>query len=289
MPFFSIILPCLNAEQTLTATLDSLAAQTFQNWEAVFVDSGSTDRTLQMLQDRAACDHRIVIVSNPGQGPSAARNHGANSVARGQIIAFCDADDIWSSDKLWQLHRFFITSASDGAYGQVAFFDDKPSDVRRTSSVLFGALTVPALLRDNPVCTLSNLSMRRDAFRATGGFDETMVQNADLDFLVRSVDAGADIQGLDMLQVWYRRSRTGLTANLMAERQSRQQALATARRLGYRPSAYAEAQHLRRLASRALRIGAGPVKAMKLAAAGLAESPQGFLAQPAKAPNPAFA
>ena len=228
-------------------------------------------------------------MSNPGVGPSAARNHGAASVARGKIVAFCDADDIWSPEKLWQLHRFFISSKADGAYGQVAYFDQSPSTVRRTSTVLNGALTVPALLRDNPVCTLSNLAMRRDVFRASGGFDEGMVQHADLDFLVRVVDGGAEIQGIDTLQVWYRRSRTGLTANLIAERQGRVQALATAKRLGYLPCAHAEAQHLRRLASRALRIGAGPVKAMKLAAAGLAESPQGFLSQPAKAAHPAFA
>lgn len=291
MPYFSIIVPCRNSEATLTATLDSLAAQTFQNWEAIFVDGGSTDRSLALLQDRAARDPRIVIVSNPGQGPSAARNHAAFTVARGRIIAFCDADDIWSAEKLSQLHRFYLQNrAADGAYGQVAFFDETPHDIRRQSQVGKGALTVPTLLQDNPVCTLSNLSMRRDAFVAAGGFDEAMVQNADLDFLVRMIDGGAEIRGIADLQVWYRRTRSGLTSDLRAERTSRAQVLATAERLGYRTSDRAEARHLRRLARRALRVGAGPVRAMRLSLAGLVLDPAGFISAPADArPAAAFA
>ena len=291
MPYFSIIVPCRNSEATLTATLDSLAAQTFQNWEAIFVDNGSTDRSLRLLQDRAARDPRIVVVSNPGSGPSAARNHAAFTVARGKIIAFCDADDMWSPDKLWDLHRFYLKTPVDGAYGRVAFFDKTPHDIRRTSQVGTGSLTVQQLLHGNPVCTLSNLSMRRAAFVKAGGFDETLALNADLDFLVRMIDGGARIEGLDALHVWYRRTRTGLSANLVAERQSRAQVLATARRLGYVPSPRAEARHLRRLARRAIRIGAGPIRAARLGLAGLAQSPAGFLSADSSAarPNPAFA
>ena len=289
MPYFSIIVPCYNSEATLTATLDSLAAQTFQNWEAILVDNGSTDCSLRLLQDRAARDPRIVVVSNPGQGPSAARNHAAFAVARGRILAFCDADDIWSPEKLWDLHRFYLKNSADGAYGRVAFFDQTPRQVRRSSTVGQGALTVPAVLHDNPVCTLSNLSMRRDAFVEAGGFDEAMVQNADLDFLVRLVGGGAEIRGIDSLHVWYRRTRTGLTANLTAERQSRAQVLATAARMGYAPSPRAEARHLRRLARRALRVGAGPLRALRLGLAGLAESPTGFLSADAPRPVPAYA
>ena len=87
MPYFSIIVPCYNSEATLTATLDSLVAQTFQNWEAIIIDNGSTDRSPTLLRDRAARDPRFIVVSNPGQGPSAARNHAAFAVARGRIIA----------------------------------------------------------------------------------------------------------------------------------------------------------------------------------------------------------
>ncbi|MGR3803250.1 glycosyltransferase family 2 protein [Marinibacterium profundimaris] len=293
MPYFSIIVPCYNSEATLTATLDSLVAQTFQNWEAIIIDNGSTDRSPTLLRDRAARDPRFIVVSNPGQGPSAARNHAAFAVARGRIIAFCDADDIWSSEKLSQLHRFYLNNSAEGAYGQVAFFDACPRDVRRHSTVRRDPLTVSALLRDNPVCTLSNLSLRRDAFVATGGFDEEMIQNADLDFLVRMIDAGARIQGIDALQVWYRRSRTGLTSDLVAECRSRAQVLASAERLGYRACARAEARHLRRLAERALRVGAGPVHAIRLGLAGLARNPAAFVSPPARArrsaPNPAYA
>lgn len=273
MPFFSIIVPCFNASATLSETLDSIAAQTDVDWEALIVDDGSTDTTWAMAVARAARDSRIKVIRNPGSGPSAARNEGAFR-ARGEVMAFCDADDLWTPDKLTRMRETFARPDVDGAYARIAFFDDKGS--RTVSTVPEGALTVPMLLGENPVCTMSNVAVRRQVFIESGGFDTTMVHNEDLEWLIRIAASGFRIVGLTDVLVRYRTSPTGLSANLAAMQAGRRAALTTAARMGFHPDRRVEAIHLRYLARRALRIDAPPLQSLRLAVSGAMTSPVGF-------------
>ncbi|MCA0872930.1 glycosyltransferase family 2 protein [Seohaeicola saemankumensis] len=277
MPRFSIVMPCFNAAATLSATLDSIARQSFHDWELICVDDGSTDASRLLLAERAARDPRIIPVCNPGKGPSDARNYGALSIAQGQIIAFCDADDIWLPNKLAELDRAFADHQLDAAFGQIAFFDGTPDRVRVTSTVPEGPVSIAMLLGENPVCTMSNLSLRTEAFRATGGFATDMVHNEDLEWLIRLVGNGARLQGQDSLQVWYRASAGGLSSDLDAMRAGRERAIATARRFGVSPDTRAEAIHLRYLARRALRLDHDPREALGLVVTGIRNDPTGFL------------
>ena len=92
MPKISVIIPVYNAEKYLSRCADSLLGQSFDDFEAIFVDDGSTDESLKILQDYAAGDKRIVLISQNNQGVSAARNAGINK-ARAPYICFVDADD----------------------------------------------------------------------------------------------------------------------------------------------------------------------------------------------------
>ena len=92
-PIVSIIMPCYNAANHLSASVGSVLAQTFADWELIAVDDGSSDDTLAWLQ--AQTDTRIHTRSQPNQGVSAARNAGLTA-ARGDYVAFLDADDTWS-------------------------------------------------------------------------------------------------------------------------------------------------------------------------------------------------
>lgn len=67
-PRVSVLLPCRNAQRTLDQALDSLAAQTFEDFEIVAVDDGSTDRTGDLLDERAARDPRLRVVHTPPEG-----------------------------------------------------------------------------------------------------------------------------------------------------------------------------------------------------------------------------
>ncbi|MFT6168327.1 MAG: teichuronic acid biosynthesis glycosyltransferase TuaG [Celeribacter sp.] len=100
IPKVSIVMPVLNADQFLEHTLASVRAQTFQDWELIVVDDGSTDQSLDILRKAAANDSRISVLTHAhSRQAGAARNTGLDQ-ATGQYIAFLDADDLWDQTKL---------------------------------------------------------------------------------------------------------------------------------------------------------------------------------------------
>lgn len=92
MPAVSVMLPCYQAAATLSEALDSLAAQTFTDYEIIAVDDGSTDCTLAILQARAAVEPRLRVLSIPHGGVIAAANT-ALAASRAPLVARMDADD----------------------------------------------------------------------------------------------------------------------------------------------------------------------------------------------------
>lgn len=98
-PTFSVLVPTFNQEIYLPLTLNSLLAQTRQDWEAVVVDDGSTDGTWEILQSYAARDSRIRPFRQPNGGVGAALNH-ALSEARASWICWLSSDDLYETDAL---------------------------------------------------------------------------------------------------------------------------------------------------------------------------------------------
>jgi glycosyltransferase involved in cell wall biosynthesis len=276
-PLFSVIVPCFNAEKTIIATLASIQDQTCSDLEIICVDDGSTDRTRVLLADLARGDPRIQLVQNAGKGPSVARNLGAIHYAKGALVAFCDADDQWLPGKLAQLAGLFADDGIDGAFGQVGFFDRAPQDAVTFSTVPQQALTIDMLLGENPVCTMSNITLRRRVFLAGGGFDAAMIHNEDLEWLIRLVGQGACIRGTPLLQTWYRTTVGGLSTDLEAMMAGRMRAVQTAARFDVRPSGQSDAIYHRYLARRALRVQAARTEALGHVVRGLCRSPVGFM------------
>ena len=93
VPFFSIIMPCYNAERYLKDALDSVLAQTFTDWELILIDDGSKDHSLAIAQECLRDEPRAHIFSVPNGGVSKARNIGLDH-AQGEWIFFMDADDL---------------------------------------------------------------------------------------------------------------------------------------------------------------------------------------------------
>lgn len=97
----SIIVPVYNAEKYIEETVESVKAQTYCNWELLLVDDGSGDNTARVMADMLAAnpDERIRILKKENGGAARARNYGLQH-AVGRYIAYIDADDLWSRDKL---------------------------------------------------------------------------------------------------------------------------------------------------------------------------------------------
>ncbi|SEH26328.1 glycosyltransferase family 2 protein [Selenomonas sp. KH1T6] len=102
-PFISIIIPVYNVEPYLSACLDSLLQQNFQDWEAVCVEDCSTDNSLAVLKKYAELDDRILVVSQTSNGGLArARNTGLDN-AKGKYVCYLDSDDTLAKDSLSRL------------------------------------------------------------------------------------------------------------------------------------------------------------------------------------------
>lgn len=275
MPKFSIMMPCYNAMETLDASIGSIVAQTRRDWELLCIDDCSDDGTLARLQSWAIADQRIRVLRQNREGPSAARNGGMKQ-AKGEILCFCDADDLWVETKLATLDQAFADPCIGGAYGQIAFFR-QTGNADTHSTVGATSLTISELMSENPVCTMSNLSLRKEVVDHCGMLAEALVHNEDLEWLIRLVGMGVIIQPIDQLLVWYRTSGGGLSSDLIKMANSRKLALTTAARFGHYPSRENEAVYLRYLARRALRLERGKSIAQKFTLQGLHQSPKGFL------------
>lgn len=115
-PLVSIITPAYNAAAFIGETIASVRAQTFDRWEMIVADDGSTDGTADAARAAAQGDPRITVftLETPGRRPAVPRN-AALARARGRVIAFLDADDLWEPDKLrTQLARLARTGAGWG-------------------------------------------------------------------------------------------------------------------------------------------------------------------------------
>ncbi|WP_341328142.1 glycosyltransferase [Methylotuvimicrobium sp. KM2] len=101
-PLISIVMPCFNAKRHLRQSIGSVLDQTYPHWELIVIDDGSTDDSLGLLH--SLNDERITVIEQTNQGVCKTRNRGIKA-AKGEWIAFLDADDTWHPDCLSLLYR----------------------------------------------------------------------------------------------------------------------------------------------------------------------------------------
>ena len=112
MGIISVIVPVYNVAKFLQYSLESLKNQTYPYWEAILVNDGSTDNSLEILQKYAAEDSRFKVIDKPNGGVASARNTGLN-VASGDYIAFLDPDDMLCPQFLDIMLKAMLCSESD--------------------------------------------------------------------------------------------------------------------------------------------------------------------------------
>jgi len=99
-PLISIITPCYNAEKFIAQTIESVRNQTYSNWEMLIIDDCSTDNSKQIINRFSATDPRITLIElKENKGTAYAKNQGLDA-AKGNFIAFIDADDVWLPEKI---------------------------------------------------------------------------------------------------------------------------------------------------------------------------------------------
>jgi Glycosyltransferases involved in cell wall biogenesis len=111
----SIIIPTYNRADLILETLDSILKQSYQNWECLVVDDGSTDNTKEVIEKFQNTDNRFKYCHRPGdypKGANACRNYGIE-ISKGDLIQFLDSDDLISSDKFSQQVDLIISENAD--------------------------------------------------------------------------------------------------------------------------------------------------------------------------------
>lgn len=172
MPFVSVIIPTYNRAHLLRATLDSVLAQGYGDYELVVVDDGSRDDTPASL---TGLGKRIVYRSIAHQGPCVARNVGLQ-IAQGETIAFLDSDDLWRADFLQKMVGALRAAPHTGfVYCDYELFDDKGpirTGCLRAADKIRGNL-FPRLLQRDFLC-MGALLIRRECLLEVGGFDPAL-------------------------------------------------------------------------------------------------------------------
>jgi glycosyltransferase involved in cell wall biosynthesis len=121
-PKVSVIIPVYNAEPYLKRCLDSLVNQTLKEIEIICIDDGSTDKSLDILNEYAAKDGRFIILKRQNGGAGAARNAGLKT-ARGEYIGFVDSDDYIDLNFFEKLYACAAQTNADIAKGEVRIVD----------------------------------------------------------------------------------------------------------------------------------------------------------------------
>jgi glycosyltransferase involved in cell wall biosynthesis len=169
-PAVSVVIAAFNAERTITETLESIAAQTFRDFEVIVVDDGSTDRTPKI----AAGFSQTICLRQPNRGQPAARNRGI-AAARGGYVAFVDADDLWKPEKLEKQVKFLAAHPESGmVYSDAEVFDAASGNtICRVSQKcrLHEGDVLERLLLKSFIPSPTPM-VRRALFSQTGVFDE---------------------------------------------------------------------------------------------------------------------
>lgn len=176
-PLVSVIIPVYNGGRYLVEAIDSILAQIYRPFEIILVDDGSTDNTKTIARSYKSVRYQY----QPNQGVAVARNAGLNS-ASGELVAFLDADDIWTSDKL---EIQVACLQNDPATGYV---------ITNIRNFISPGITVPAgiqdYINDKNQIGLMTVVAWRSVFDKVGGFDPSFSIGEDFDWFTRAKDSG---------------------------------------------------------------------------------------------------
>ena len=231
-PLVSVVMPFLNTPVTfMREAVESVLAQSYQNWELLLVDDGSRGDCVQVAQEYARqFPERIQYLEHEGhrtRGISASRNLGLHR-ARGEYMAVLDADDLWLPSKLTeQLTILHSVPAAGSVYGRTLYWfgwSGKPEDQSRdyipalgvppnsvvesprfVADMISGAVTVP--------CTCS-LLVRRVVVEKIGGFEEAFTGMFEDQVFYTKVFLAAPVYAADACWDKYRRHSESLCATV---------------------------------------------------------------------------
>ena len=210
MPAVSVIIPTYKHRDFVLATLDSVFAQTFTDYEIIVVNDGSPDDTAMVLKPLVEAG-RIRCIEQENQGQAAARNRGL-AEAQGEFVAFLDDDDLWPTDKLeWQVRRL----RGDVRLGMVAgamqildtnlspAFSEHPPVITGFEQLFYGC----------PLTSPGQTLIRAEVLKSVGGFDAGIWGADDYDLWFRLARV-TQVELWQLVALYYRKHSLNASHNL---------------------------------------------------------------------------
>ncbi len=207
---FSVVIPLYNKRAHIVDTIESVLAQTFRGFEVIVVDDGSTDGGPNLVEKHFK--EQVRLIRQPNAGVSIARNTGTEN-ARGDIIAFLDADDSWEPHYLEELYtlskKFPEASCFGTAYqfkvGDNSYLDPdfgfKKNQVKDTHFLIEDYFDVVSR-GDLPFFT-SSFAIKKEVALALGGFPERVAMGEDQDLFCRAAIQGQVAYSTNVLSFYH--------------------------------------------------------------------------------------
>lgn len=181
----SVVIPLYNKEQSIASTLQTVLKQTYQDFEIVIVNDGSTDHSVEEVAK--VTDPRIRLIHQSNAGVSAARNRGIEET-KGDYIAFLDADDVWKPDYLKTQYELTLKYPGCSVFASNYEFKDTQEKVTPTIIRKLSFKGVDGILSNyfevascsHPPLWTSAVMIKKSAIQSIGGFPAGIKSGEDL-------------------------------------------------------------------------------------------------------------
>ncbi len=180
-PTVSVVIPTRNRANYILQALASVFAQSYQDYEIIVVDDGSTDNTEEILTPLVK-ENKLRYELGEARGVSAARNRGV-ALAQGRYIAFLDSDDLFLPTKLEKQMRIYAQQPELGfVHCNFSKFTDDGRELGLRDTSRFQGHVYPAMLLEwSVIMAMPCMLVRKDVFLEVGGFDESLSWAEDMD------------------------------------------------------------------------------------------------------------
>lgn len=172
----SVLTPCFNSVKTIEKTLECIEKQTYQKMEYIIIDGGSTDGTLELIeQHRARLPKQFTLISEKDQGIYDAMNKGIG-LAKGRLIGIVNSDDWYEEDTVEQIVKHYQGNQYEVVYGMQRTYLNR----KEKATFIYHHDFLPEQMITHPTCFVT-----KDAYKAFGVFDLKYRSAADYDLMLR--------------------------------------------------------------------------------------------------------
>ena len=178
---FSVVIPLYNKELSISNTIQSVLDQTFQNFEIVIVNDGSTDNSVKEVEKFD--DKRIRLIHQKNQGVSAARNRGIEE-AKYEWVAFLDADDLWRENHLKTLDDMIKKYPIDKVF-TTSYIQSNQTETEKPNNTIDVIDNYFKAALERRVTWTSIMCANKEVFDKVGGFNIKLSRGEDLDLWAR--------------------------------------------------------------------------------------------------------